>query len=57
MPKKYQVYNDFSGGINSKSNAKFIKNNELVEASGVLCDEYCVFILQNKKDKGVVNGL
>ena len=39
MPKKYQVYNDFSGGINSKSNAKFIKNNELVEASGVLCDE------------------
>ena len=39
MPKRYQVYRDFSGGINSKSNAKFIKNNELVEASGVLCDE------------------
>ena len=39
MPKKYQVYRDFSGGVNSKSNAKFIKNNELVEASGVLCDE------------------
>jgi len=39
MPKTYQVYRDFSGGVNSKSNAKFIKNNELVEASGVLCDE------------------
>ena len=39
MPKAYQVYRDFSGGVNSKSNAKFIKNNELVEAIGVLCDE------------------
>ena len=39
MPKTYQVYRDFSGGVNSKASPKFIKNNELVEASGVLCDE------------------
>ena len=22
-----------------------------------VCDEHCVFVLQNKKDKGVVNGM
>ena len=22
-----------------------------------VCDEYCVFVLQNKKDKGVINGM
>tara|TARA_R110000824_G_scaffold275630_2_gene464286 strand:- start:7353 stop:10139 length:2787 start_codon:yes stop_codon:yes gene_type:complete len=39
MPKQYKIYRDFSGGINTKSNSKFIKDNELVEASGLLCDE------------------
>tara|TARA_R100000656_G_scaffold84316_1_gene61547 strand:+ start:405 stop:3236 length:2832 start_codon:yes stop_codon:yes gene_type:complete len=39
MPKRYKVYSDFSGGVNSKANPKFIQDNELVEAAGVLCDE------------------
>ena len=39
MPKKYKVYRDFSGGLNSKTNPKDIEDNELVEASGVLVDQ------------------
>ena len=38
MPKKYKVYRDFSGGLNSKTNPKDIEDNELVEASGVTVD-------------------
>ena len=39
MPKRYQIYRDFSGGVNTKVNSKFIKENEVVEAQGVMCDE------------------
>ena len=58
MPKTYQVYRDFSGGVNSKSNAKFIKNNELVEASGVLCDERGVLRTSSPSSStGKIGGL
>ena len=39
MPKALRIYNDFSAGINTKSNPKNIEQNELVAAQGVLCDE------------------
>ena len=39
MPKQYLVYRDFSGGLNSKTNPKELKPNELMQAEGVVCDE------------------
>jgi len=39
MPKRYKVYQDFSGGLNTKTNPKLLKDNELSEASGVSVDE------------------
>ena len=39
MPKSFQIYQDFSGGVNTKTNPKNIEVNELSEAKGVLCDE------------------
>tara|TARA_R100001082_G_scaffold33442_1_gene17315 strand:+ start:891 stop:3710 length:2820 start_codon:yes stop_codon:yes gene_type:complete len=38
MPKKYKVYRNFSGGLNSKTNPKDIDDTELVEARGVTVD-------------------
>ena len=39
MPKGFQTYQDFSGGVNTKTNPKNIEANELSEAKGILCDE------------------
>ena len=39
MPKRYKVYRDFSGGINTRTDPKLLKDNELVNASGVVVDK------------------
>jgi len=39
MPKRYKVYRDFSGGINTKTDPKLLKDNELVNAAGVVVDK------------------
>jgi len=39
MPKRIKVINRFDGGINTKSNAKDIADNELVEAKNVYVDQ------------------
>lgn len=39
MPKRYKVYRDFSGGLNTKTDPKLLKDNELVNAAGVIVDK------------------
>jgi len=39
MPKKYLVYKDFSGGLNSKTNSRELKPNEVSQCNGLVVDE------------------
>jgi len=40
MPKQFKTYTRFEGGLNTKTNARSIQDNELAQASNVIVDEF-----------------
>ena len=40
MPKQFKTYTRFEGGLNTKTNARSIQDNELAQADGVVVDEF-----------------
>jgi hypothetical protein len=42
MPKQFKTYTRFDGGLNTKSNARSIADNELAQANNVVVDEFGV---------------
>ena len=42
MPKQFKTYTRFDGGLNTKTNARSIEDNELAQASNVIVDEFGV---------------
>ena len=39
MPKQFKTYTRFDGGLNTKTNARSIQDNELAQANNVIVDE------------------
>lgn len=42
MPKQFKTYTRFDGGLNTKTNARSIADNELAQANNVIVDEFGV---------------
>mgnify|MGYP003121382789 FL=1 len=42
MPKQFKTYTRFEGGLNTKTNARSIADNELAQANNVVVDEFGV---------------
>ena len=42
MPKQFKTYNRFDGGMNTKTNARSIQDNELALADNAMLDEFGV---------------
>lgn len=42
MPKQFKTYTRFEGGLNTKTNARSIQDNELAQANNVIVDEFGV---------------
>ena len=40
MPKQFKTYTRFEGGLNTKTNARSIQDNELAQANNVIIDEF-----------------
>ena len=40
MPKQFKTYTRFDGGLNTKTNARSIADNELAQANNVIIDEF-----------------
>jgi len=40
MPKQFKTYTRFEGGLNTKTNARSIQENELAQANNVIVDEF-----------------
>ena len=40
MPKQFKTYTRFDGGLNTKTNARSIQDNELAQANNVIIDEF-----------------
>ena len=40
MPKQFKTYTRFDGGLNTKTNARSIADNELAQANNVIVDEF-----------------
>ena len=40
MPKQFKTYTRFEGGLNTKTNSRSIKDNELAQANNVIVDEF-----------------
>ena len=40
MPKQFKTYTRFDGGLNTKTNARSIQDNELAQANNVIVDEF-----------------
>ena len=42
MPKQFKTYSRFDGGMNTKTNARSIQDNELALADNAMLDEFGV---------------
>ena len=55
MPRQFKTYTRFDGGLNTKTNARSIKDNELADIKNAIVDEFgqiksCGFITDNTSD-------
>ena len=60
MPKQFKTYTRFEGGLNTKTNARSIKDNELAQANNVIVDEFglvksCGKVTDNTSDYDAPN--
>ena len=60
MPKQFKTYTRFDGGLNTKTNARSIKDNELADIKNAIVDEFgqiqsCGKITDNTSDYAAPN--
>tara|TARA_A100001201_G_scaffold20117_2_gene22542 strand:+ start:280 stop:2763 length:2484 start_codon:yes stop_codon:yes gene_type:complete len=55
MPKQFKTYTRFDGGLNTKTNARSIADNELAEANNVIVDEFGIVKSSGKTDTNSTN--
>ena len=55
MPKQFKTYTRFDGGLNTKTNARSIQDNELAQANNVIVDEFGVVKSAGKATTNTTN--
>jgi hypothetical protein len=55
MPKQFKTYTRFDGGLNTKTNARSIADNELAEANNVIVDEFGIVQSSGKTSTNSTN--